>query len=93
MIKYLIFKLSIILSMDRLIEIQNKLKNYKEKYPNIVDIWDEVISTRIDLINYTINECEKVIDLIDNNEIEQDMEKNQILFLYLLKISNFFNTT
>lgn len=79
--------------MDKLLEMKVKLNNYKEKYPNIMEVWDEVLSSRIHLINHTIQECEKVIELINNNEIEEDMEKSQILFLYLLNISNFFNTT
>lgn len=79
--------------MDELLDIQNKLDRYKEEYPNIIEIWDNVISSRINLIKHTLKECNKVIELIEKNEIEEDMEKNQILFLYLLKISNFFNTT
>ena len=79
--------------MNELSDIQNKLDRYKEQYPNIVEIWDNVISSRINLIKYTLKECNKVIELIENNEIKEDMERNQILFLYLLKISNFFNNT
>ena len=79
--------------MNELSDIQNKLNKYKQDYPNITEIWSNVISSRINLINYTIKECNKVIELIEENDIKEDMEKNQILFLYLLKISNFFNTT
>tara|TARA_X000000368_G_C22728508_1_gene578424 strand:- start:344 stop:583 length:240 start_codon:yes stop_codon:yes gene_type:complete len=79
--------------MNELSDIQNKLRRYKEEYPNIIEIWDNVISSRINLIEYTLKECNKVIELIENNEIKEDMEKNQILLLYLLKISKFFNTT
>jgi len=79
--------------MNELSDIQNKLDRYKEQYPNIVEIWDNVISSRINLIKHTLKECNKVIELIENNEIKEDMERNQILFLYLLKISNFFNNT
>tara|TARA_B110000008_G_C16940118_1_gene552102 strand:+ start:1393 stop:1632 length:240 start_codon:yes stop_codon:yes gene_type:complete len=79
--------------MNELIDIKEKLKDYEEKYPNIISIWKDVISSRINLINCTIAECNNVIQLIETNEISEDMEKTQILFLYLLKISNFFNTT
>ena len=79
--------------MDKLENIQSILNTYKEKYPNIVTVWNEVILSRMNLIDYTVKECEKVIELIESNEIDKDMERNQILFLYLLNISNFFNTT
>ena len=79
--------------MNDLIDIKEKLKDYEEKYPNIINIWKDVISSRINLINCTITECNNVINLIETNEITEDLEKTQILFLYLLKISNFFNTT
>ena len=79
--------------MNELIDIKEKLKDYEEKYPNIISIWKDVISSRINLINCTIAECNNVIQLIETNEISEDMEKTQILFLYLLKINKFFNTT
>ena len=79
--------------MNELIDIKEKLKGYEEKYPNIISIWKDVISSRINLINCTIAECNNIIQLIETNEISEDLEKTQILFLYLLKISNFFNTT
>lgn len=79
--------------MNKLIEIQYRLEKYKEKYPNIIEVWETVIASRMNLIDITLKECNKVIELIENKELEQDMDKNQILFLYLLNISNFFNTT
>ena len=79
--------------MNELIDIKEKLRKYEEKYPNIISIWKDVISSRINLINCTITECNNIIQLIETNEISEDMEKTQILFLYLLNISNFFNTT
>ena len=79
--------------MNELIDIKEKLGKYEEKYPNIISIWKDVISSRINLINFTIDECKNIIELIETNEVSEDMEKTQILFLYLLKISNFFNKT
>lgn len=79
--------------MNELIDIKEKLGKYQEKYPNIINIWKDVISSRMNLINCTIDECKNVIQLIEDDEISEDLEKTQILFLYLLKISNFFNKT
>ena len=77
--------------MNELVDIKEKLIKYEEKYPNIINIWKDVISSRINLINFTIDECKNVIQLIETDEISEDLEKTQILFLYLLKISTFFN--
>ena len=79
--------------MNELVDIKKKLEKYEEKYPNIISIWKDVISSRINLINFTIDECKNIIELIETNEVSEDLEKTQILFLYLLKISNFFNKT
>jgi len=79
--------------MNELVDIKEKLIKYEEKYPNIINIWKDVISSRINLINFTIDECKNVIQLIETDEISEDLEKTQILFLYLLKISTFFNKT
>ena len=55
--------------MNKLIEIQYRLEKYKEKYPNIIEVWETVIASRMNLIDITLKECNKVIELIGPERI------------------------
>ena len=63
--------------MDRMIEI-------KDKYPNIVNLWEKVIRKKEEDLKKTYEDCNKMLDNIDS--LENDLPMNTILTLYLLKI-------
>ena len=63
-------------------ELRNKLKNKKEKYPNITRVWNQYIDIKEQNHNKFINNFNNMIENIDN--FPNDLTKENIIFLYLL---------
>mgnify|MGYP001300268159 CR=1 FL=1 len=64
--------------------LKEKLSKYKEKYPNIVNVWEKVIRKKEDDLKNTFNECNNMINNIES--LDSDLPMKTIISLYLLKI-------
>jgi len=65
-------------------EIQEKLKQKKDKYPNIISLWEKMIEQKEKDLNSLLLNCDKMLSNIDN--ITTDLSNETLLFLYLVKI-------
>ena len=63
--------------------IIKKLNAKKDKYPNIIDLWEKMIEQKEKDLNKLLNDCNKMLEEIDN--MQNDLSKENILTLYLLK--------
>jgi len=70
--------------MDSKIDsIKNLINNKKEKYPNISNIWLTFLNYKINSLEKSLEDAEKILKNIDNT-IPQDLPIDTITFLYLL---------
>jgi hypothetical protein len=58
-------------------------KRLSTKYPNIIELWEKYINIKKKLFVESMQDCEKVVEKLDLNECD-DLEKKQILLMYLL---------
>ncbi len=63
--------------------IKNLINNNKEKYPNISNIWLEFLNYKINALEKSLENADKIFKNIDNT-ISQDLPTDTIIFLYLL---------
>ena len=64
--------------------LKERLSEYKEKYPNIVNLWEKVIKKKRDDLKKTFEECNNMISNIES--LDSDLPMKTIISLYLLKI-------
>lgn len=64
--------------------LKERLSEYKDKYPNIVNLWEKVIRKKEDDLKNTFNECNNMINNIES--LDSDLPMKTIISLYLLKI-------
>ena len=64
--------------------LKERLSEYKEKYPNIVNLWEKVIKKKRDDLKKTFEECNNMINNIES--LDSDLPMKTIISLYLLKI-------
>jgi hypothetical protein len=64
--------------------IKKLLDTKKEKYPNISNVWLKFINEKINSLDKSLSEAEKVFSDIDNT-LQQDLSMNTIAILFLLK--------
>ena len=64
--------------------LKERLSEYKEKYPNIVNLWEKVIKKKRDDLKKTFEECNNMISKIES--LDSDLPMKTIISLYLLKI-------
>ena len=70
--------------MDSKIDsIKNLINNKKEKYPNISNIWLTFLNYKINLLEKSLENADKIFKNIDNT-IPQDLPIDTIAILYLL---------
>ena len=70
--------------MDSKIDsIKNLINNKKEKYPNISNIWLTFLNYKINSLEKSLENADKIFKNIDNT-IPQDLPIDTITFLYLL---------
>jgi len=70
--------------MDSKIDsIKNLINNKKEKYPNISNIWLTFLNYKINLLEKSLENADKIFKNIDNT-IPQDLPIDTITILYLL---------
>jgi len=65
-------------------EILEKLNAKKDKYPNIIELWEKMIEQKEKDLEKLLDNCNKMLGEIDT--IQNDLTKENILALYLLKI-------
>lgn len=65
-------------------EILEKLNAKKEKYPNIVGLWEKMIEQKEKDLEKLLENCNKMLGEIDT--MQNDLTKENIVALYLLKI-------
>ena len=63
--------------------IKNLINNKKEKYPNISNVWLTFLNYKINSLEKSLEDAEKILKNIDNT-IPQDLPIDTITFLYLL---------
>ena len=64
--------------------LKERLSEYKDKYPNIVNLWEKVIRKKEDDLKKTFEECNNMISNIES--LDSDLPMKTIISLYLLKI-------
>ena len=64
--------------------LKERLSEYKEKYPNIVNLWEKVIKKKRDDLKKTFEECNNILSNIES--LDSDLPMKTIISLYLLKI-------
>ena len=70
--------------MDSKIDsIKNLINNKKEKYPNISNIWLTFLNYKINSLEKSLEDADKIFKNIDNT-ISQDLPIDTIAFLYVL---------
>ena len=70
--------------MDSKIDsIKNLINNKKEKYPNISNIWLTFLNYKINSLEKSLEDADKIFKNIDNT-ISQDLPIDTITFLYVL---------
>ena len=70
--------------MDSKIDsIKNLINNKKEKYPNISNIWLTFLNYKINLLEKSLENADKIFKNIDNT-IPQDLPIDTIAILYFL---------
>jgi hypothetical protein len=70
--------------MDSKIDsIKNLINNKKEKYPNISNIWLTFLNYKINSLEKSLEDADKIFKNIDNT-ISQDLPIDTIAFLYAL---------
>ena len=82
--------------MDRLLILKDKFEDLKKDYPVIAKLWINIIDSRIDIINYTCNQAEDILNHIKHKDesIMENINNQKLLFaLYLLKMNNYLNNT
>jgi len=82
--------------MDRLLILKDKFEELKKDYPVIAKLWINIIDSRIDIINYTCNQAEDILNHIKHKDesIMENINNQKLLFaLYLLKMNNYLNNT
>jgi len=62
----------------------NKLNKLKDKYPNIITLWEKMLKKKEEDLKKTYEQCEEMLKNVDN--LENDLHMNTIITLYLLKI-------
>ena len=78
--------------MDRLLILKDKFEKLKKDYPIVANLWINIIDSRIDIINYTCNQGEEILNHIKHQE--ENINNQKLLFaLYLLKMNNYLNNT
>tara|TARA_Y100001970_G_C14166649_1_gene821675 strand:- start:391 stop:606 length:216 start_codon:yes stop_codon:yes gene_type:complete len=65
-------------------EILEKLNAKKDKYPNIIELWEKMIEQKEKDLEKILDNCNKMLGEIDT--MQNDLTKENILALYLLKI-------
>ena len=63
--------------------IKNLINNKKEKYPNISNIWLTFLNYKINSLEKSLEDADKIFKNIDNT-ISQDLPIDTIAFLYAL---------
>ena len=64
--------------------LKKKLSEYKDKYPNIVNLWEKVLKKKRDDFKKSLVECNSMISNIES--LDSDLPMKTIISLYLLKI-------
>ena len=71
--------------MDNKINIiKYKIEKLKYKYPNIVNMWETYVNFRTKKLNESIESCLKVLNDLENKQVENDIPQDIIFFMYLL---------
>jgi|TARA_B110000008_G_scaffold109728_1_gene112746 hypothetical protein len=65
--------------------IIERLDNFREKFPNIVNLWDDFLKKKHDLFLQNLNKAEYFLNNCDNI-LQDDLKPETITLLYL-----FFN--
>ena len=65
-------------------EILEKLNAKKDKYPNIIELWEKMIEQKEKDLEKLLDNCNKMLGEIDT--MRNDLTKENIATLYLLKI-------
>jgi hypothetical protein len=65
-------------------EILEKLNAKKDKYPNIIELWEKMIEQKEKDLEKILDNCNKMLGEID--AMQNDLTKENIVTLYLLKI-------
>jgi len=82
--------------MDRLLILKDKFENLKKEYPVVANLWINIIDSRIDIIDFTCNQAEDILNHIkhqDKSIMENINNQKLLLALYLLKMYNYLNNT
>ena len=74
--------------MENIINMKNRLQNIKETHPHIFYMWNTYLIKKLDSLNSLLIECDKILQSIENNEID-DLDEGNILTI--LFISQFLN--
>jgi len=70
--------------MDSKVEyIKNLIKEKKEKYPNISNVWLKYIEEKVTSLDKSLNQAEKAFSNI-NNTLQNDLPMETIVILFLL---------
>ena len=75
-------KILFIIIMENLLE---KLGEKENKYPNIVTLWKTILNYKKESLELTIKQCQNMLNNIEN--MNNDLTKEQIILLYLMKIN------
>ena len=68
--------------MEKLLE---KLGEKEDKYPNIIKLWKTILNYKKESLELSIKQCKEMLKNIDN--MNNDLTKEQIILLYLMKIN------
>ena len=74
--------------MNNISDIKNRLQNIKETHPHIFCMWNTYLLKKLDSLNNLLIECDKMLQTIENDEID-DLDEESILTI--LFISQFLN--
>jgi len=70
--------------MDSKLEyIKNLIKEKKEKYPNVSNVWLKYIEEKVIFLDKSLNQAEKAFSNIDNT-LQNDLPIETIAILFLL---------
>ena len=65
---------------QRIENIKVKFNEHNNTHPNVTKLWNNYLDIRINKLVNTLNECERLIDKIDNGS--PDISESQIISLY-----------
>lgn len=75
--------------INKLMMIETKFFNKKDKYPNLHKAWYTTLKYKLEKMSTLLNQCENFCDNIDDT-IDQDIPAATLALLYILN-NNYLN--